>query len=158
MTRYIKDTVQELEYQLAKHKVVQAKFPDARVNCLSEFQSRAVNRNYSKFEFEYEDKIKSLYVLPYSEVEFVYGGKTEIIKVHSIPKANRLLHAHWNVDLLSYVIRFSRLAINLKNNEFKEDMLNSCRAEIMSFIKHNPEYKLDDKHLEPRLKRLLIFT
>ncbi len=158
MTRFIKDTVQDLEYQLAKHKAVQAKFPQAKVNCLSEFQARIVNQDYTKFEFEVRDKGKGLYVLPYCEVDFTYEGKTEIIRVHSIPKANRLAYVQWNIDLKDYVIKFSRLSVNLKNNDFREDMLNSCRAEIMSFIKNNPGYKLDDRHLEPRLKKLLVFT
>ena len=30
--------------------------------------------------------------------------------------------------------------------------------EMMSFIKNNPGHKMDDKHLEPRLKKLLVFT
>lgn len=158
MTRFIKDTVHELEYQLARQKAVQDKFPQAKVNCFSEFQSKIVNQNYTKFEFEIRDKGKGLYVLPYCEVDFTFEGKTEIIKVHSMPKANRLAYVQWNIDLKGHVIRFSRLAINLKNNDFREDMLNSCRAEIMSFIKNNPGYKLDDRHLEPRLKRLLVFT
>lgn len=158
MTRFIKDSVQDLEYQLAKHKAVQAKFPQAKVNCLGEFQARIVNQDYTKFEFEIRDKGKGLYVLPYCEVSFTYGDRTEIIKVHSMPKANRLAYVNWNIHLNSHVIKFSRLAINLKNNNFREDMLNHCRAEIMSFIKNKPGHKLDDRHLEPRLKKLLIFT
>lgn len=158
MTRFIKDAVHELEYQLAKHKAVQAKFPQSKVNCLGEFQARIINREYTKFEFAVRDNGKGLYVLPYCEVSFTFEDKTEIIKVHSLPKANRLAYVQWNIDLRAHVIKFSRLAINLKNNNFKEDMLNHCRAEIMSFIKNNPGYKLDDRHLEPRLKKLLVFT
>jgi hypothetical protein len=154
----IDNAIQDLEYQLARHKAVLAVFPRAQVNCYSEFQSRLVNQNYTKFEFELREKGKELYVLPYCEVPFTYQDRPEIIKIHSIPKANRLAYVTWNIDLKSYVIKFSRLSINLKNNDFKEDMLNSCRAEIMSFIKNNPGYKLDDRHLEPRLKRLLVFT
>jgi hypothetical protein len=158
MARVIGSTIQDLEYQLAKCKAVQAKFPLARVNCHSEYQSKEVNQNYTKFEFEVREKGKELHVLPYCEVEFTYAGKTEIIRVHSMPKANRLVYIKWNIDLKSYVMNFSRLSINLKNNEFREDMLNSCRAQIMSFIKNNPGYKLNDRHLEPRLKKLLVFT
>jgi hypothetical protein len=29
---------------------------------------------------------------------------------------------------------------------------------MMGFIKDNPGYQMDDKHLEPRLKKLLVFT
>ena len=158
MARLIKNAIQDLEYQLARHQAVLAAFPSAQVNCHSEFQSRSVNQNYTKFEFELRQKGKDLYVLPYCEVEFTHGDKTEIVKVHSIPKANRLVYVNWNIDLKSYVMKFSRLAINLKNNEFKEEMLNGCRVQIMTFIKNNPGYKLDDRHLEPRLKKLLVFT
>jgi hypothetical protein len=158
MAIVINSEIQDLEYHLARCKAVQTKFPLARVNCHSEFQSREVNSNYTKFEFELREKGRELYVLPYCEVEFTHGDKTEIIKVHSMPKANRLVYVKWNIDLKSYIMNFSRLSINLKNNEFKEDMLNSCRGQIMTFIKNNPGYKMDDRHLEPRLKKLLIFT
>lgn len=154
--RLINDTVLDLEYQLAKHKAVQAEFPDAKVHWTAGFQSKLVNQSYVKFDFE--RRRRGLYVIPYCEVKFDFGGKTEIVKVYSRPKANRLLYLRWNRELKNYVIKFSRVAFNLKNNEFKDDMLNHCRAEIMLFIKNNPSYKMDDKHLEPRLKKLLIFT
>lgn len=155
-SRLIKDTIQDLEYELAKQKAVQLQFPEAKVHYYAGFQSKLVNQNYTKFEFE--RRTYGLFVLPYCEVNFTFKDKTEIVKVYSAPKANRLVYLQWNVDLRNYVMKFSRLAINLKNNKFKDDMLNSCRAEIMGFIKKNPSYKMDDKHLEPRLKKLLIFT
>ncbi len=154
--RLISDTIKELEYELAKQKAVQAVFPNAKVHYYAGFQSKLVNQNYTKFEFE--RRSYGLFVLPYCEVEFTFNDKTEKVKVYSQPKANRLVYLSWNVDIRNYVMKFSRIAINLKNNEFKNDMLNSCRAEIMSFIKNNPKYKMDDKHLEPRLKKLLVFT
>lgn len=154
--RFITDTVKELERELAQHKAVQDQFPHAKVHYFAGFQSKAVNQNYTKFRFE--RRSQGLYVLPYCEVEYTFDGKTEIAEVYSMPKANRLVYLHWNRELRNYVIKFSRFVLNLKNNQFKNDMLNSCRAEVMSFIKNNPSYKMDDKHLEPRLKKLLIFT
>ena len=154
--RFIADTVKELEYDLAKQKAVQAEFPNAKVHYFAGFQSKLVNQNYTKFEFE--KKYSGLFVLPYCEVKFTFDGKTEIVKVHSAPKANRLVYLQWSRELRDYIIKFSRVAFNLKNNQFKDDMLNSCRAEMMSFIKNNPGHKMDDKHLEPRLKKLLVFT
>lgn len=154
--RLIKDTVNELEFELAKQKAVQKEFPNAKVHYFAGFQSKDVNQVYTKFDFE--RRSYGLWVVPYCEVKFEFNGKTEIVKVHSAPKANRLVYLAWNRELKTQVMKFSRLAINLKNNQFKDDMLNSCRAEIMTFIKNNPGYKLDDKHLEPRLKKLLIFT
>jgi len=154
--RFIADTVKELEYDLAKQKAVQAEFPNAKVHYFAGFQSKLVNQNYTKFEFE--KKYSGLFVLPYCEVKFTFDDKTEIVKVHSAPKANRLVYLQWSRELRDYIIKFSRVAFNLKNNQFKDDMLNSCRAEMMSFIKNNPGHKMDDKHLEPRLKKLLVFT
>ncbi len=154
--RLISDTVRDLEYQLAKQKAIQAVFPDAKVHWMAGFQSKLVNQNYNKFEFE--RRRRGLYVVPYCEVSFVFDGKTEIVRVHSQPKASRLVYLRWNRELRANVMKFSRIAFNLKNNEFKDDMLNHCRAEIMLFIKNNPGIKMDDKHLEPRLKKLLIFT
>jgi hypothetical protein len=154
--RLITDTVKEMEYELAKQRAVQKEFPDAKVHYYAGFQSKEVNQNYTKFEFD--RRSYGIWVVPYCEVKLEFDGKTEIIKVHSCPKANRLVYLGWNRDLRDHYIKFSRIAINFKNNEFREDMLNSCRAEIMGFIKNNPKYKMDDKHLEPRLKKLLVFT
>jgi hypothetical protein len=154
--RLISATVNELEFELAKQKAVQKEFPNAKVHYFAGFQSKDVNQNYTKFDFE--RRSYGLWVVPYCEVKFEFNGKTEIVKVHSAPKANRLCYLSWNRELRGQVLKFSRLAINLKNNQFREDMLNSCRAEIMTFIKTNPGYKMDDKHLEPRLKKLLVFT
>lgn len=154
--RLVTDTVKELEYDLAKRKAVLAAFPDAKVHYYAGFQSKEVNQKYTKFEFDIRHY--GVWVLPYCEVPLEFEGKTEIIKVHSCPKANRLVYLSWNRELRDNVIKFSRVAINFKNNQIRDDMLNACRAEIMSFIKNNPKYKMDDKHLEPRLKKLLVFT
>lgn len=154
--RFIKDTVKDLELELAKQKAVQLQFPDAKVHHYAGFQSKLVNQNYTKFDFE--QRSYGLFVVPYCEVKFDFDGRTEIVRVYSAPKSNRLAYLQWNVDLRNYVIKFSRVAINFKNNKFKDEMLNACRAEIMSFIKKNSGYKLDNKHLEPRLRKLLVFT
>src|SRR5512135_3724533 len=115
-TKLIGDTVRDLEYQLAKHKAVQAVFPDAKVHHYAGFQSKLVNQNYSKFDFE--RRYRGLYVVPYCEIKFDFDGKTEIIKVHSKPKASRLVYLQWSRELKNYVMKFSRIAFNLKNNEF----------------------------------------
>lgn len=166
--RKLVDSVKQLEYELAMQRAVLKSFPEAKVHRFDtygyrrhrygqiEFLDKSVNKVYTKFEFE--KRSHGVWVVPYCEVSFEHEGKTEIVKIHSTPKANRLVYLSWNRQLSNYVIKFSRIAINFKNNEFKEDMLNSCRAEIMSFIKNNGKYKMDDKHLEPRLKKLLVFT
>lgn len=156
IARSVNDCIQDLEYQLARQKAVHKEFPDAKFHWKTGFQSKSINQTYTGFAFE--RRKRGLYVLPYCEVLCVHNGNTEIIRVWSKPKYNRLVYLSWNVNIRNYVMKFARLTINLKNNQFKNDMANSCRAEIMSFIKNNPGYKMDDKHLEPRLKKLLIFT
>lgn len=171
--RTLIDSVNQLERELAIQRAVLTAFPDAKIvrvysyanrkslfGGLVEFHDKNVNKVYTKFDFERSPY--GVYVVPYCEVSFEHLGTTEVVKVHSTPKKNRLVYLRYNYkgksDESRYTVKFSRIAINLKNNEFKEDMLNSCRAEIMTFVKNNGQYKMDDKHLEPRLKKLLIFT
>jgi len=149
----IDDFIKENKYYLAKYEAVKAVFPDARVNQYIQFSSKMVNKNYTKFEFQ--TRYGGLFILPYCEIPFTHDGKEEIIKIHSLPKATRLVYLR---RLGDRTMKFSRLSINLKNNNFKEDMLNACCAEIMKFIAANPGYRMDDRHLEPRLKKLLLFT
>ena len=155
--RPVFDSVKELEYTLAKQKAVLTEFPDAKVHYYLGFTSKQVNQVYTKFDFE--KHYNGLYVLPFCEIKFDWNGKEEIIKVHSVPRANRLVYLSYRRrDDNKRIMKFSRMAINMKNNAFRDDLLNACRAEIMNFIKANPGHHLDDKHLEPRLKKLLIFT
>lgn len=146
--------IKEAEYQLAKYKLVKEHFPDARCSAYGEFTSKTVNTQYNKWDFL--TNYGGLFVAPYCEVKLEFDGAEEMVKVHSSPRNSRLVYLRRYSAPKS--LKFSRLSINLKNNKFKDDMLNSCRAEIMNFIKNNPGYKLDDKHLEPRLKKLLLFT
>lgn len=156
--RPITDLVKETEYALAKYKAVHAAFPEARCNYYFEFSDKNVNQKYTQYTFE--KSYNGLYVIPYCEVPFEYDGKEEIIKVHSQPRRNKLVHLTWATDPTSKkrIMKFARVAINMKNNNFKEEMLNACKAEIMLFVKEHPGYHLDTKHLEPRLKKLLLFT
>lgn len=153
VTDYIKRT----EEALAKYKAVQAAFPDAKVSAYMEFTSKLVNAKYTHLTFE--RRYTGLFVLPYCEVKYEFDGKEEIVKVHSSPRANRLVYLErWRRGADGKRnMKFSRLNINLKANHFKDDMANTCRAEIMKFISDNPGYNLDKKHLEPRLQKLLLF-
>lgn len=159
-SRTISEFVVDTEATLAKYKAVQAAFPNARCNYYMEFSDKSVNQLYTHFTFETQ---YGLYVLPYCEVLVEHNGQEEYVKVHSMPKRNRLAYLTYEYPNKDYskrknVMKFSRMAINMKNNKFREDMLNSCKAEIMNFIKNNPGYELDTKHLEPRLKKLILFT
>lgn len=152
------DTIKEQEYILAKYKFVLEKFPDAKFHngWIPDFSSKSVNLIYTGFDFE--QGRRTLNVVPYYNLKYTYNGVDEVIKMHSLPRRSRLCRITWKKVDGKRVIAFSRLSFNLKNNNFKDDMLNDCRTQIMQFIQKNPNYHLDTKHLEPRLKKLLLFT
>ena len=152
----ITDAIQQSEKRLIIYKAVCDKFPDTTIKYYG-FASKQVNRLYTDLSFERH--YSGLYVCPvYKMIVPINDNEEEIIDIHTSPKTSRLIHIAWNREQKSRVIKFSRLAINLKNHNFKDDMLRACRTKIMEFIKDNPKYSLDTKHLEPRLKKLLIFT
>lgn len=162
--RLLAAAAQEIDLTLAKYKAVLAKFPDAIITeswgyrnvYSSHFSSKAVNTQYTKLSFE--NGYGGIVAVPYCEVALIHDNKDYVVKVNSIPKSSRLVYTSWRDK--EKTIRFSRLSFNLKNNEFiiRDDMLNECRVQIMQFIQTHPGYKLDEKHLEPRLKKLLLFT
>jgi len=148
-------SIANLELTLAKFKAVKEAYPDTRVFSGHEFRSKEINQSYTKLMF-YRHSY-GLWVLPYSEVPFTYEDKQENIQIFCNPKSSRLAYVDWDRANKQNIIRFSRLTFNLKTHQFKDDMLNSCREEIITFVKNNSKYKIDTKHLDPKLKKLLAF-
>jgi hypothetical protein len=158
-TKPLEQSIKEVEHTLAKYNAVLKAFPDAKIHETYwpvRFSSKSVNQVYTKLDFK--KHYNTLRVIPFCEVEFEHNGNKEMVIVHSSPKYSRLAYIPWRRKGEDQVIKFSRVSINLKNHNFKESMMNECRVHIMNFIKDNPGFKLDDKHLEPRLKKLLLFT
>lgn len=155
----ISKAIEDAEKVLATLNFVKDKIPDAKfhqTNYYKGFSAKSVNANYTNFEFI--KGFNALYVVPFIELDFEYNGNMEKIRINSSPRSNRLIYITYSREHKQRVINFSRLNLNLKNNNFKDDMLNACRIKILDFIKDHPEHKLNQKHLEPRLKKLLLFT
>jgi hypothetical protein len=155
----IDQAIIDLEKSLFIYKFVKEKIPDAKVHNTQYyhgFSARTVNSNYTNFEFV--KGYHTLFVVPFVELEYEYNGLQDYVRVNSSPRSSRLVYISYDRNLKQKVIRFARLKINLKNNNFRDDMLNACRAKILEFIKEHPDCKLDTKHLEPKLKNLLLFT
>lgn len=155
----ISEGIENLEKTLAIYKFVEKHVPDAKLHgnqYFSGFSSKSVNLNYTGFEFV--KGYSAMWVVAYLELPFEYNGKIETVRINSSPRSNRLVYVTYDRYSKSRIIKFSRLNINLKNNNFKDDMLNACRIKILDFIKERPGFKLDTKHLEPKLKKLLLFT
>lgn len=150
--------ISDIEYSLSKYNLVQSHFPDCKLTRYypgyitkdPKFISKSVNQNYNNLKFNATSS--ELSVIPYTELHFNFKDKCEVVNVYSDPQ--KFILARINDKKIS----FTKLSINLKNNNFNDKMLNDCRTNILNFIKSNPSYKIDDNHLEPRLKKLLIFT
>jgi hypothetical protein len=157
-TEKIKQRIEHLELDLAKHNAVKDKFPDTTVNWMGEFSSKTVNQNYTDFEFETWNKM--LYVSPYFNLEFTHNNKSETVKIFSTPRRNKLVYVDHTFEAGNYrrIIRFSKMMANFKQRNFSEKMFNTCRTEIMNFIKEHPGISLDKKYMEPRLQKLLLFV
>lgn len=151
------DAIKDIEYTLAKHRAVLDKFPDAQMHPWGGYSSKSVNKCYTQYTFSSDHY--SLHVLPFCEVEFTHDGIEGLIKVSSKPVRNKLASISWRTDSNGKrIMKFARFAFNQKSHEFKDIMLNDCKAEIMKFIQSNPGCSIDDKHLEPRLRKLILFT
>ena len=154
----IDQIIEDTERKLALLHFVKQNVPDVKVHNgkYCRFTAKSVNSTYNNFDFITTHN--GLYVTPYIQLNFEYDGKVEKIKISSSPRTNRLAYHQYNYRTKTRTIKFSRLLFNLKNNNFKEDMLNACQIKILDFIKQRPDSKLDQKHLSPRLKKLLLFT
>lgn len=161
--RYRKEinyVIEDLEKSIAIHKAVQERFPDSKVqfvknNNFNGFLSKSINNIYSNFEFV--ETPTSVSVAPYLKFEIDYNGNKEEVKIHSIPRYSKLVYTHYDLSSRKRIVSFSRLNFNIKNNNFKDDMLSECRIKILDFIKKNHNLRLDKKHLDPKLAKLLSF-
>lgn len=170
----IDEVIYNTDFNLAKLKFVQSKFPDVKLTVskglnnedIFRFCSKTVNATYSNYKFE--DTYKGLLIGVYNELLFNYNNREENIIINSSPKTCKLAFKKWlPYDELingmvyknhTYEICFSKFSFNMKKNNFKEDMLNDCRSAILQFIQKNHDCKINTKNLEPRLKKLLLFT
>ncbi len=157
------------EYNLAKIKAIKAIFPEALFSSSSGYADKSVNKEYTNWDFE--DNYSGLVALPYYLLSFEFNGKQEDVKIRSIPRRNTMIYKNhtynWSTNNFgnpvptppsSGTLSFSKFFTNMKNREFKEDMLQDCRTRIMKFISDNPKYTLDTKNLDSRLKKLLLFV
>lgn len=159
---FFSDQKKQIELNTLKCDFVRTRFPDVRViidtdnGKFLKFSTKAINTNYTAFEI-FKSRY-SLNIKVYTELDFVSENDYETIKITSIPESCRLIRRSWNPVTHRYVLKFSRFTFNMKKNNFRDEIFNTCRTEIMQFVQANNEYELDTKNLEPRLKKLLLFV
>jgi len=162
----LQDAIPDLEYVAAKYKYVLENIPDCIIQKVFHgyitkspiFAAKSINQSYTDLDFFCNKNIAA--VVPYSKLPFTYKDKTEDIIIHSLPKKSTLAKITFDRVGGTYIrtLRFSRLSFNMKNNNFDEKMLNQCHTNIIKFMKMNTDAKVDMKHLEPRLKKILVFS
>ena len=153
----------KLEFMKEQVPDIQAKPYNDLVALNPKFSSASVNQNYTAIEFK--KSFDTLYVSPYLLVDFTYNGVTESIKVNSNPRASRLAYVtryhtkgiNGTFKGVERQIHFSKIQVNFKNNNFNSDMLNDCRIKILEFINKYPNYKINTKHLDEKIKKLMAF-
>lgn len=164
------ESIQHMEFNLAKIKFVKSIFPDVKIStCIRagkeyiSFNSKSVNLLYNKYRFLGDNKY-FIRIQVFYEINFTYNDKMEVVIVESSPRTYDIARLKsrwnlWNSSTQRYekpVIYFSRLSSS--NLKFRDDILNDCQIKIMEFIRANPSVTVNAKHLDSRLKKLLIFT
>lgn len=173
----IDELTDQIAYMEAKIAFLKQNFSDIQVKIhkngirfVDTYCSEQVNNTYTNLDFV--KRYYSLIVMPYSLLEFTYKNKTEQIKVNSNPMTSRLAYINYSSiyekPTINHTIRkvksvikqlnFSKVVVNFKNNNFNESMINQCRLKILEMIQENPNLKLNTKHLDDRLKKLMAFT
>lgn len=168
----------QLEYMKAKNDFLKEKYPDIQTKLNKVliplngiYSSEQINTTYTNLDFV--KRYSSLIVMPYALVEFKYKDRpSENIKIHSNPATSRLAYITYGyisedtvVNGITHKtkkgvrqINFSKVAVNFKNNNFSDFMVNECRLKILELIQKYPNYQLNTKHLDERIKKLLAFT
>jgi len=159
--------IEEQEYCAAKNIFIRSVYPDAKLvitkpshygrdldeTAYNYYTSISVNKTYTKIQFK--EKWRILYMRPYITIEFEFKGKKETIKIFSSPHRKKLAYTGW-LDK-NKTIMFSKLALNVKNDNFKESLLKDCASGIMNYINNHKDHKIDTANLNERLKNLLVF-
>jgi hypothetical protein len=153
MPKLVERKIAELEEELAIHKAVCAKFPDATVNARGTFASKKVNKEYNNAVFNSGPTWMTLYLSYIMDTE--YNGK--IIKT----KINGKENEHYQILNVSYktdIIQFYDYIKDLEKHKVRPDVLPEITLKILEFIRSRPDLKINVTNLDERTKKLLIFN
>ena len=163
-----KDRISELEYDLAKLKFVESKYPGYKLNYDKKteqyiFSHKKISSEYSKYNIHYYSGSIALTV--YDELDFIFNNEHEKIIIGCIPKICDITTIFNDIKPRkpSEPIEYDRkivvynLKFKSKNPEMRKKMQNILDLEIIKFIKQHSNIKLDE-HIPERIKKLLIFS
>lgn len=166
--RKIEEVIAEHEEVIARYRFLREKLPDIQINRTSWrviYSSKSVNSSYTNFRPVTGHSC--IYMEPYLEIGYpLPNGEEQIIPVYGSPRKIKLAYLAYPKDPITKgfnykakrVIKFCRLRHNLKQHQIKDECFHECRAAIIKFIQKYPTLAMDDKWLDPSLKKLLAFT
>ena len=160
----IDETIDEWDFDLAKLRLVKAKFPKVKLQIDTKtrefyFSDKSVSKDFTHFEFSEWDS--AIHISAHQKIEFTHNDMTEEIIVSSIPKSTCLIHITWdyvNPKRTPDTIAFEKARFSTKNKDLQKKFYNDCSLKVLSFIKNHPDAILDKTNIDPRLEKLLIFS
>ena len=163
MPKPLKTKIEELEAAAGHLKNIIQQFPDASINSDGSIHSAMVNQCYNETTFT--NTRYYLYMQLFYNHSYALNNKEHSIRIYSKNKQSyRLLSIGFDFTngkdkKTTYTINFADYVKDFKKHKVREGtLIDDCRNEIIAFIKNNPNYKINETNLEPRLKKLLIFS
>lgn len=156
----IDEEIRSQERYLAICNAIKKQFPKAQVSgsfgtTNFYFSSSEVNSIFTHYEI---DKTNAwLKFKPYIIAGFLIDKEMTTIRVHSKPYTCTLAEITRYPNKPS-IMRFKNFNKSLFKNKAVEHFLDSCKTEIMNYIKENSHVTLDKSNLDPQIKKFLAFT
>lgn len=158
-----KETMDTMEYNLAKLKFVQEKYPNMKLQENGDnymFSDKTVGAAFTKTAIEhvYHDELR---LRVYDEMEFRHNGKGERITIDAIPRTCKIAYVHRDWQTKKSTIRFARPLFKIKGknaSDLGKALYKDVCIAILEFIKNRPGIEINKDGLDPRLKKLIIFS
>lgn len=156
----IDEEIKRQEEHVALCKEIQKQFPKTQVSGIFGsknfyFSSSEINSIFTYYEI---DKTNSwLKFKPYSIIRIESLGQLHSVKIHSKPYTCTLAEIKRYPKKPS-VMRFNNFNKQLFKHNDISHFLDSCKEEIMNYIKENSHVVLDKTNLDPQIKKFLAFA
>lgn len=149
--------ISELKKEIAKLEAIRVRYPDATyVKRRRSFKSKQANSDFDDVLFTVNRW--GLWCSTVSKINYLFEGKEYTELVYSFPIENCLIHRRQDFLSKKSKIWFSRFAVNLKNHNFPEHLIEKSRKEMLKFISDDPSIIIDMKHIDPKIKKFLSFV
>jgi hypothetical protein len=171
----VDETIADLEFQASKLSFLKNRYPDLKLKANKngpwEFSSKLVNKNFTKFKFSpYIYGYYSYVVFKvFDELEFEHNGTKAKLIVSSMPLTSRFIELvseayedangkHIPPEKRNYQICFSDLKFKNVHKDIQEQVNDQALLVALDFVNKHTFAKVNPTGLDPRFKKLLIFS